>query len=378
MTFPRSSLVDPDRSGAFHLVSRCVRGAFLCGDDAEHRRQWVTDGIRLQSTAFCIDVLAYAVMSNHLHVVVTTQPGRAAALTPLAVAERWAVLFPARDAEGNPVSPALDVLQARAADPLWIAERRRRLSSLSWYMKLLKERLARRANAEDQCTGHFWEGRFASVPLLDQAAVTACMAYVDLNPIRAKLADRPETSDFTSIQARIRDRQTARQALVVADAIADLPADLPGDRQADLAAKKLDDALPRAVPTAVPMLTAGTAGTAGKEATWLAPLHRCVPYSEATAALCPAALSLDNYLTLVDETGRYIRSDKRGAIPHHLAPILARLDLDLAAWLDAMLSPGRFRGGAIGSAAARAAEAVRRGVKWVVDRAKIHKTPAAA
>ena len=371
MTFPRSSLVDPDRSGAFHLISRCVRGAFLCGDDAEHRRQWVTDGIRLQSTAFCIDVLAYAVMSNHLHVVVTTQPGRAAGLTPLAVAERWAVLFPARDAEGNPVSPALNVLQARAADALWIAERRRRLSSLSWYMKLLKERLARRANAEDHCTGHFWEGRFASVPLLDQAAVTACMVYVDLNPIRAKLADRPETSDFTSIQARIRDRQPSRQALAVADAIADLPADLPANASEDV----LADALPRAVPTAVPMLTAGTAGN---EATWLAPLHRCVPYSEATAAFCPAALSLDDYLTLVDETGRYIRSGKRGAIPHHLAPILARLDLDFAAWLAAMRSPGRFLGGAIGSAAARAAEAVRRGVKWVVDRAKIHKTTAAA
>ena len=77
MTFSRSSLVDTDRSGAFHLVSRCVRRAFLCGDAAEHRRQWVTDGIRLQSTAFCTDVLAYAVMSNHLHVVVTTQRGRA-------------------------------------------------------------------------------------------------------------------------------------------------------------------------------------------------------------------------------------------------------------------------------------------------------------
>ena len=278
------------------------------------------------------------------------------------------MLFPARDAEGNPESPALDLLHAQAADARWIAERRRRLSSLSWYMKLLKERLARRANAEDQCTGHFWEGRFASVPVLDQAAVTACMAYVDLNPIRAKLADRPETSNFTSIQARIRDRQTLRQALAVADALTNLPADLPANELVDV----LADAVPRAVPSAVPMLTTGN------EATWLAPLHRCVPYSEATAAFYPAALSLDDYLTLVDETGRCIRSDKRGAIPHDLAPILARLDLDLASWLDAMLSQGRFLGGAIGSATARAAEAVRRGVKWVVDRTKIHKTTAAA
>jgi len=113
-------------------------------------------------------------------------------------------------------------------------------------------------------------------------------------------------------------------------------------------------------------------------AAWLAPLRHCVPYSEATAKLCPGPLSLDDYLTLVDETGRLIRSDKRGAIPAHLAPILARLDLDLDIWLGAMCSSGRFFGGAIGSAAACAAEALRRGVKWVVDRTKIHKPPAAA
>ena len=174
------------------------------------------------------------------------------------------------------------------------------------------------------------------------------MAYVDLNPIRAKLSDRPETSDFISIQARISDRQEERKALALADV------------------------LPEAAPTVVPTLAAGST------ADWHVPLRRCVPYSDATAKLCPGPFALDEYFTLVDETGRYIRSGKRGAIPQHLAPILARLDLDVETWLEAMLSPGRFLGGAIGSAAARAAEALRRGVKWVVDRAKIHKPPTAA
>ena len=355
MTFPRSSLVDPGRAGSYHLVSRCVRRAFLCGDAAAHRRQWVADAIRLHSTAFCIDVLAYAVMANHLHIVVTTQPDRAAALPPLAVAERWAVLFPARDDDGNPLPPSLDYLRDRANDAGWIATRRARLSSVSWYMKVLKERIARRANIEDQCTGHFWEGRFTSVPLLDQTAVTACMAYVDLNPVRAKLADRPENSDFTSIQARIADRQSERKASALADVLPQI--------------------LATAAPAVVPTLAADVVGG---EATWLAPLRCCVPYSENTAKLCPGPLSLDDYLTLVDETGRFIRSGKRGAIPAHLAPILARLDLDIDTWLTTMLSPSRFLGAAIGSAAARAAEAVRRGVKWVVDRTRIHKPPPAA
>ena len=93
-----------------------------------------------------------------------------------------------------------------------------------------------------------------------------------------------------------------------------------------------------------------------------------MPYSEKTTKLSPGPLSLDDYLTLVDETCRLIHSDKRGSISAHLAPILARLDLDFNTWLTTMRSPSRFLGGAIGSAAARAAEAVRRGVKWVVDR----------
>jgi hypothetical protein len=81
---------------------------------------------------------------------------------------------------------------------------------------------------------------------------------------------------------------------------------------------------------------------------------------------------------VVDQTGRIVRSGKRGAIPAHLAPILERLEIDAEAWIDIMMHGGRFLGAAIGSAVARAREAVRRGMRWVIDRLRLHRIPTAA
>ncbi len=80
-----------------------------------------------------------------------------------------------------------------------------------------------------------------------------------------------------------------------------------------------------------------------------------------------AAVTLDEYLTLVDETGRLVRGDKRGAIPANLAPILDRLHINLDAWLSLMRSGGHFGLGSFGALASRAREALRRGAQWIID-----------
>lgn len=188
--------------------------------------------------------------------------------------------------------------------------------------------------------------------LLDQAAVIACMTYVDLNPIRAKQAETPEASAFTSVQ----DRIGARQAHRIATGIA----------QREAATRSIGNETRSGIATIGP-----------EDGLWIAPVARCTPASDTSRSLAPFPLSLDSYLQLVDETGRIVRSGKRGAIPADLAPILARLEIDAEAWIDAMTRGGSFLGAAIGSAAARATEAARRGAKWIIDRLGLHpKRPA--
>ena len=195
----------------YHCVSRCVRRAFLCGTDRgksfEHRRKWVEDRIHVLSDVFTIDVCAYAVMSNHTHLVLHVFREKAQKLSTDEVIQRWHSLYRGTlltqryalaESRKDLSDAQIETVQNTAE--IW----RKRLYDISWFMRALNEYIARTANREDDCTGHFWEGRFKSQALLDEGALAACMAYVDLNPVRANIAKTPELSNHTSIQYRIR------------------------------------------------------------------------------------------------------------------------------------------------------------------------------
>jgi len=150
-------------------------------------------------------------MSNHLHVVLRNRPDLANAWTPEEVAYRWCTLFPKRNAQGVAEAPSEEAISAFVADSEKVETCRGRLSDISWLMRCLNEPIARRANREDKCTGRFWEGRFKCQRLMDEGAMLACMAYVDLNPVRARIADTLEDSPFTSVYDRlIAERAKAR------------------------------------------------------------------------------------------------------------------------------------------------------------------------
>ena len=211
MTTARSRIVNPSVTRFYHVISRCVRRAFLCGGGNKHRKDWLEARLQALVGIFAIDVCGYAIMDNHLHVLVRLSDGdEEQAWSPVEVVERWARLFPpfGEDALG-PRKISQEWITSRAANESWIAVARERLTNLGWFMKCLKEPLARKANREDGCTGAFWEGRYRSVAILDESSLLATAAYIDLNPVAAGMAEVPEESAHTSMRARVEHARTA-------------------------------------------------------------------------------------------------------------------------------------------------------------------------
>ena len=289
MPKPRKQQVSIEDTPYYHCISRCVRRAFLCGTDSvtgesyEHRRGWLENKLLELPQVFAIQIAAYAIMSNHYHVVLYVDSDSSKCWTNEEVIERWHSLFKGnllsqRFMRGDELNKA-DLARLR----IYITEWRSRLTDISWFMRVLNESIAREANLEDDCTGRFWEGRFKSQALLDEAALAACMAYVDLNPIRACMAKTPEDSNHTSIKCRAEKAKTAHSPNHLHQQPKELLPFAGNPRQE----------MPKGI-----------------------------------------AMKLTDYLELVDATGRIVRDDKRGFISDSSAKILERLGLDEDRWLS--------------------------------------------
>lgn len=232
MTTARKILVDQSAPCYYHIVSRCVRQAWLCGKhggrDYSHRKRWLIKRFKMLAKYFPIEIHAYAVLSNHFHLVLYYNPLAPAAWTNEEVVERWLQICPPKDYKGR-VDPGLKELRKELylSNLEQVQKIRVKLGSLSTFMKLLKQPVARRANLEDECEGHFFEKRFFSAALLTDEALLAAMAYVDLNPIRAKLTRKLKDSEHTSIAERLSTHELEHKLRPISSGLA--PRQYPSD-----------------------------------------------------------------------------------------------------------------------------------------------------
>ncbi len=297
MATRRSDLVNLSETPFYHCVTRCVRQCYLCGYDKntgqsfEHRRGWVEKRTLFLSSVYAIDLCAYAVMSNHVHVVLRVDEKSANSLSMREVLIRWhklhkGTLLTKSYLAGEALSEA-ELLSVKRTAAVY----RKRLFSISWFMRDLNEYIARAANAEDECKGRFWEGRFKSQALLDEKALLSCMVYVDLNPIRASLASTPEDSEYTSIKRRIECKLTRKTSTGI------------------------------------------------------------LPFKSDTACSNQYCLNLTftEYATLLTQTGKAVRDDKAGFIDGEYQASLNQIALSSSQWLKASLEFEQHFSIAVGS-----------------------------
>ncbi len=313
MTIARAHLVDPSVTRWYHCVTHCVRRAFLLGEGPHDRKEWIENRLQELAQIFSVAVAGFAVLDNHLHLLVRLDPDVAKGWTDEEVVRRWGRLFPPRDKSRQPVPVSDDWVQGRLKEAPWVAKARQRLQSLSWFMKCLKEPLSRLANREEETRGAFFKGRFKSVAILDEESLLATCAYIDLNPVAAGLAEVPEASQHTSIKQRVEHVKAH-------------------GRTRDLKAARRGS-------------VAGSTSAAGLEETlWLYPIEDRRRLDSSREGMLEG-FSLGNYLLLVDYTGRIFR-DGKAVISRELAEIFDRLGSNAENWQARLgkLAGGRLLG----------------------------------
>jgi REP element-mobilizing transposase RayT len=271
----------------------------LCGEGFEHRKQWIEDRLETLSRCFAVSVCGFAVMDNHLHVLVRLDGDEAKSWSAEEVVRRWIMAYPPKTAEGKQITISQAWIDDQAKDAKRVELLRERLATLGWFMKALKEPLARMANKEDECKGTFWESRYKSIAILDEEALLATCAYIDLNPVAAGIAAAPETSRHTSVRRRVQHAKAK-------------------GKMAALKAAKSGS-------------VAGSRGAgAVEEDLWLCPVEDRRAKGAKREGMVEG-FSLGSYLLLVDYTSRLCRQGK-ARLSAEVASILDRLGSHAELW----------------------------------------------
>ncbi len=320
MTTARKDLVDVTVTRWYHCVSKCVRQAFILADElGNDRKQWIEDRLELLAENFSIGVGGFAVLDNHLHVLIRLAPEDADAWSDEEVVRRWMAVYPPATLDRDDPKIVQMWVQNQAKDANRVKLLRERLTNLGWFMKSLKEPLSRICNKSDGVRGTFWEARYKSIAVLDEEALLATCAYIDLNPVAAGVASVPEKSRYTSVKQRVAHAAEKGK-------LEDLKAARQGSVAGSRAAGNLEQDL------------------------WLLPIEdrRQLPGKRNQNARpgMVASMSLGSYLLLVEYTGRLYRNGK-ARINAGVKDVFERLGTSAEFWdarLKKMLSSYALRG----------------------------------
>ncbi len=339
----RVEVFAPDEIAIVHVMNRVVRRCFLLGNDPvtgnnyDHRKVWIEEQLQRLAACFGIDLLCFAILSNHFHLILRSRPDVVATWDDTEVARRWLMLCPVRkNDEGFAEEPNEVELNMIRNDPQRLETIRLRLSDIAWWMRLLCQNIAIRANHEDREMGKFWQSRYRAVRLLDEQAILACAAYVDLNPIRAAMAETLEESDFTSAQRRIQSleeslgRRSNQPINDIAGQVDEIV--IPPQESIDQAPSAISEQL--------------------DADRFLAPLtiderrDPIGPDAHSDGFRCSEkgflSMSIADYLVLLDWTARRLADGKPGSTPLDAPPIFARLSIDPHVWCQLVGGFGRL------------------------------------
>jgi hypothetical protein len=315
MTMPRRQLVDVEITRYYHCISRCVRRSFLCGAGFEHRKAWIEARLEALAKQFAVSVCGFAILDNHLHVLCRLDPAVADGWSDQEVVRRWIAVYSPACLDADDPAAVQAWIDHQCQDAARVGRYRQRLQDLGWFMKALKEPLARLANKEDGCTGTFWEARYKSIAILDEEALLATCTYIDLNPVAAGIAKLPEASPHTSIKQRV-DHVRTTGGLNTLRGAAEARSVAAARIEADI-----------------------------EQSHWLCPLQDRSPAGAIREGMLPG-FSLSVYLALVDWTARLCRTGK-ARLTNDVAGIMVRLGTTTECWrshLQKLLGKTRWLG----------------------------------
>lgn len=333
----RSEVFAADEVAVVHVMNRTVRGCFLLGDDPvsgknyDHRKEWIEGELERLAANFAIDLIGYSILSNHFHLMLRSRPDIVETWDDSEIARRWLSLCPKRRrGKLSAAVPSESDVSKLLAEADKVTQIRSRLSDISWWMRLLSQKIGRMANQEDGEVGKFWQARYRAVRLLDETAVLACAAYIDLNLIRAAMAKTVEESDFTSGQQRALQLQAEYAASLVTEEPAGAGDPILNENRTKSSTSRFHgEPKTRRLRTIAAALCPVELEAKGIGS------NPCVHLGGRRASdkgFLP--LTAAKYLELLDWTAREFRSEKRGVTPMETAPIFQRLGIDGAAWCE--------------------------------------------